>query len=65
MGVSEAGQHPAGLPNCMVCIHYKVSWDPAFPHSCAVFSIKTRLMPSLEVFRSVGGNCPSFRQRKG
>ena len=58
----EANQKPR-LPNCMKCIYYKVSWDPLLPNSCTIFSIKTRLMPSLEVFRSAGNNCPSFRER--
>jgi hypothetical protein len=33
------------------------------PNSCTVFSIKSRLLPSLEVFRAAGGNCPSFEMR--
>jgi hypothetical protein len=51
--------------NCLKCVHFKVSWDPVFPHSCTVFGIKSRFMPSLEVFRTAGNNCPSFRQREG
>jgi hypothetical protein len=53
------------LPNCRKCVHFKISWDPALPNSCTVFSIKSRFMPSLEVFRSAGENCPSFRQKEG
>jgi len=52
------------LPNCLKCVYYKVSWDPMLPHSCAIFSIKTHLIPSLEVFRSAGGNCPTFHPKK-
>jgi len=49
--------------NCLKCVHYKVSWDPSFPHSCTVFGIKSRYMPALEVFRTTGNNCPSFREK--
>jgi hypothetical protein len=61
---SETGQKPQSI-NCLKCSYYKVSWDPQMPHSCDIFSIKSRLMPSLEVFRSAGSNCPSFRLKEG
>lgn len=49
-------------PNCLACIHYKVSWDPSFPRSCTQFGIKSRAMPSLEVFRATGKQCPVFQK---
>jgi hypothetical protein len=58
--VLESDKIPANHPNCLKCSHFKVSWDPLLPYSCTVFSLKSRLMPSLEVFRAVGANCPSF-----
>jgi hypothetical protein len=48
-------------PDCLKCAYFKVSWDPAFPRSCAVFGIKSRNIPSIEVFRATGSHCPSFR----
>jgi hypothetical protein len=63
--VSGTNLKPSHLPNCLKCAYYKVSWDPALPHSCEIFSIKSRLMPSLEVFRSAGSNCPTFRLKNG
>lgn len=48
----------------MRCVHYKVSWDPARPHACDVFEIKSRLMPAIEVYNNAGGNCPSFAPRE-
>jgi len=53
------GEKPS-QPTCIKCVHYKVSWDPQHPHACEVFEIKSRLMPSFEVYSSAGGNCPSF-----
>ena len=49
--------------NCLKCVHFKVSWDPSMPYSCEIFEIKSRFMPSLEVFRSTGSNCPSFHMK--
>jgi hypothetical protein len=59
--IPEEDQKQPRSPNCLKCAFFKVSWDPQFPYSCEIFSIKSRLMPSLEVFRAAGGNCPSFR----
>jgi len=57
---TKPGDQRPGLPNCLKCAYYKVSWDPARPHACEVFEIKSRLMPSVEVFNNAGGNCPSY-----
>jgi len=35
------------------------------PHACEIFEIKSRLLPSVEVFNAAGGNCPSFQIKKG
>jgi hypothetical protein len=48
-------------PDCLKCVHFKVSWDPAFPNSCLVFGIKSRSLPQAEVFRATGTRCPVFR----
>jgi hypothetical protein len=47
-------------PDCLKCVHFKVSWDPHFPRSCLVFGIKSRNLPSIEVYRATGSHCPSF-----
>jgi hypothetical protein len=52
-------------PNCLTCTHFKVSWDPAYPRSCTVFGIKTRNMPSAEVFAATGIHCPSYERKPG
>lgn len=52
-------------PNCLKCAHFKVSWDPQFPRSCVIFGIKTRFLPSTEVFKATGYHCPSFVLKPG
>ena len=52
-------------PNCLKCIYHKVTWHPSFPNACIVFKIKSRYMPSSEVFQSTGKNCPSFKLKEG
>ncbi|MDR1868785.1 MAG: hypothetical protein LBQ82_02235 [Treponema sp.] len=56
---------PSRPPNCLKCAFFKVTWDPMFPRSCDIFSIKCANLPSQEVFRATGANCPSFRLKEG
>jgi hypothetical protein len=62
---SETPAIPSRPPNCLKCVHFKVTWDTDFPRSCEIFSIKCRNLPSHEVFRATGGNCPAFRLKEG
>ena len=48
------------VPNCLKCIHFKVTWDPKFPRGCTVFGVKTHRMPSEVVLESTGRQCPAF-----
>jgi hypothetical protein len=57
------GQTPSGYPNCLLCVHFKVTWDPSFPRSCTMFGIKCLNLPSMEVFRSTGQHCPVFQKK--
>jgi hypothetical protein len=52
---------PGSPPNCLKCHHFRVSWDPRFPRACRVFEIKSRELPSLEVYKATGTHCPSFQ----
>jgi len=39
-----------------------VTWEPAYPRGCEVFGIKTRNLPSAEVFAATGTHCPAFER---
>lgn len=52
-------------PDCLKCVYFKVSWDPHFPRICTLFAIKTRHLPSIEVFQATGHQCPSFTPKGG
>ena len=58
-------QPPSRAPNCLKCVFFKITWDSTFPRSCEIFSIKCSNLPSYEVFRATGANCPSFRLKEG
>jgi len=53
---------PSRAPNCLKCAYFFVSWDPGFPRACRVFSLKSRQLPSYEVFLATGRHCPAFEE---
>lgn len=56
---------PERAPDCLKCLHFRVTWDPAAPRGCEVFSIRCRNLPSYEVFSATGRQCPSFERKPG
>lgn len=56
---------PDRAPDCLKCLHFRVTWDPSFPRSCLVFGVKGARMPSQEVFLATGLHCPGFELKPG
>jgi len=52
---------PDRAPNCFHCVHFKVTWEPAFPRACLLFGLKCRNLPSMEVFLSTGKHCFAYK----
>ena len=67
--ISTGKKNPSPPPNCLKCSYFKIKWNPAQPRTflraCEIFSIMCDNMPSYEVFRATGANCPSFRLKEG
>lgn len=62
---SPQAKTQAGLPNCLKCVYFKITWDSYFPRACEIFGIKCQSLPSQEVFKATGSNCPSFSLKPG
>ena len=56
------GLPPSRAPNCLACRHFLVTWEPDYPRGCEVFGIKSRNLPSMEVFAATGLHCPAFEE---
>ena len=54
---------PDHAPDCLKCRHFRVTWEPAFPRACALFGIKCRNLPSMEIFLSNGKHCFAFEAK--
>jgi len=52
-------------PDCLKCIHFRITWEPSFPRACDLFGVKCRNLPSHEVFAATGRHCPSFELKAG
>ncbi|MFH1139709.1 MAG: uracil-DNA glycosylase [Pseudomonadota bacterium] len=51
------------LINCRNCRHYFITWEPVHPHGCRAINFKSRLMPSIQVFRLSGQPCLLFEEK--
>ncbi|GEM_PF-4736052 len=51
---------PDRAPNCLHCIHFHITHDPAFPYACDEFEVQGKRMPAQEVFIATGRHCPVF-----
>jgi len=50
--------------NCYLCKYYYVTWNKKFPHGCRAMGFKSRMLPSIEVYKHSGIYCLLFNQKK-
>lgn len=51
------------VPTCRGCIHFFVTFEPAFPYGCRVMGFKCRRYPYYEVVAVTGTPCEAFQTR--
>ena len=54
---------PDHAPDCFRCVHFKITWEPAFPRACLLFGLKSRNLPSMEIFLSTGNHCFAYKDK--
>jgi len=65
LAYDNSGMDENKNPNCLKCVHFKITWDPDFPRACQLFGFKGKSLPEAEVFRATGQHCPAFVLKKG
>lgn len=50
--------------NCRNCKYYHITWDVKFPYGCKLFKVKSKQMPSVIVYQSLGKPCENFTEKK-
>jgi hypothetical protein len=52
------------LPHCSRCRHYWITHDPAHPHGCHAFALKSPRLPMLDVRAASGRDCAAFERKE-
>lgn len=50
--------------DCFSCVHFHVTWDKDYPRGCDLYQFKTVALPSSEVKRAIGRNCPGYEKKE-
>ncbi|MBI4984969.1 MAG: hypothetical protein HZC24_06410 [Rhodocyclales bacterium] len=59
--MSDARHHQA--TTCRGCLHFHVTYDPAFPYGCRSMGFKSRRYPYFEVRALTGAACLARQER--
>lgn len=49
--------------NCINCIYFYITWDKNNPRGCKYFGFKSKLLPSVMVYKSSGEDCKMFKSK--
>lgn len=49
--------------DCRKCKYYYVTWNVQFPYGCKLFSVKSKQMPSVIVYKSLGKQCDKYESK--
>jgi hypothetical protein len=52
------------IPNCLICIHYFITYDPRRPYGCRAMGFKSRRNPGRVVYESSGIACQLHLPKK-
>jgi hypothetical protein len=59
----KADQTKKGQPNCNLCRHFFITYEPAHPYGCRAMGFKASRQPCETVFASSGMPCQMFEAR--
>ena len=49
--------------DCYSCAHFYVTWDKYYPKGCKNYQFKTVGMPSAQVKKAIGADCPGYKKK--
>ncbi|PIE74844.1 MAG: uracil-DNA glycosylase [Deltaproteobacteria bacterium] len=50
--------------NCHKCKYYYVTWEKKHAHGCRAMGFKSRIIPSMVVFKTSGDKCKYYTLKK-
>jgi hypothetical protein len=60
---STSGRGERERVTCFGCVHLVTTYQPAFPYACRLMGMKSRALPSIEVFKETGEDCRGYEAR--
>lgn len=48
---------------CYKCKYYYITWDIRFPYGCKLYGVKSKQIPSIVIFKSIGTSCCEFIEK--
>lgn len=66
MQPARDGKGPADSKrvDCYQCRYLSITYQQDKPFACALFSMRSRLLPSIQVQRSSGSPCAGFEEKQ-
>lgn len=52
-----------GKVDCFKCVYFKITWDKNNPYGCGAMGFKSKMLPSLHVFKTSGKKCLMFKKK--
>ncbi|WP_430884532.1 uracil-DNA glycosylase [Fusibacter sp. JL216-2] len=50
--------------NCRKCVFFYITWDQKKPYGCKYFGFKSKVLPSVSVYKSSGEQCKAFTPKE-
>jgi hypothetical protein len=60
---TTSGGGARDAPRCLLCRHFRITWQPDAPRSCAAYGFRSAEFPSQVVLRTSGLPCQLFAAR--
>ena len=61
---ADKGANASRRINCFDCLYMHITWQPAHPYGCRAIGFKSKVLPSLEVFKNSGSPCMHFSPKQ-
>lgn len=50
-------------PNCYGCQFFYITYQPSFPYGCKAMSFKSKILPSVTVYKNSGMECQMYQKK--
>lgn len=62
--MAQGSRPQRGRVTCFGCAHLVTTYERSFPYACRLMGMKSRALPSIEVFKATGEECRGYESRQ-